>query len=411
MLQHLINLNDDGLFKEIELFTDLYYSGSYGNIVSPKNVWHNGSTFITGYKSSATNNSPVILQYKNGEVFYAEVGVIDNFDPLEHAHPALLVLDGYVHVFQVNGHGQDIKIWKINNPEDVRDGFTLIFTIPGKFGYCNPRLLSDGRVIILSRITNDTVDVNYSQIFTINNIPGDLTSWTNIRTTNVDYGASKNRHYPSALLQYGVNQWHYIGISLRNENPGSIETYFGQAIMKTKDFTTFYNKDETFSKNIDVNGVLTPTELESHFMIIGSHSEVENYVLPKWSIVINDTVYGRCIRNGYIEFYKIDLAGNLTFYPCAIPDIDLTENFSYKLEINYNGNNLIIKVGGVLYGCDFNFENITFLEQYIFEGEENKALSALLPYNLNEITGKYMFGGGITPGVFPYFITDDKFLI
>src|SRR5690606_10616275 len=131
--------------QQLEFFPILFYSGSYGNLCTPKSVWRNGATYITGYKDFSTNNSPVILRWKNGILEMEEVGTIDFSDALQHQHPAVLIIDDYIYVFAVNGHGRPIKIWKSNSPDNISDGFTLHHTISGDFGYCNLRKLSDGR--------------------------------------------------------------------------------------------------------------------------------------------------------------------------------------------------------------------------------------------------------------------------
>jgi hypothetical protein len=412
MIAYFQSISEEGFIKEVEAYEDHNYSGSYGALVTPKSVYYNGATYLTARKDSDSKNSPLIIKYSNGQVETASVGTIDNSDPLQHAHPAVIVKDGEIYVFSVNGHGQDIKIWKSNVNESITDGFTLHYTIVGKFGYCNPRLLPDGRIVILIRLTA-TGDVNnYAQAFLISAV-NDYTTWTEKQTTYPNHNSTKNRHYPSAPYYYGTNSWYYFGISLRNESQGvGGEDYFAQAIYKTQDFSTFYNLAETWSKNVDVDGVMTAQEIEDNLTLVGTKDLPNMYVKPMQFIVVNDVVYN-CFYDkdsGYFKFMKIDGATR-TDYPCQITGIDTTANFSYKMRIYYNGNNLVIFSGGNIYGLDMNFDNLNYFDQYYASGDSNSLDTAMIPTNFDEVSGVYLLAGSTEQGVFPYIETDEKFTI
>lgn len=411
LLPYIINLsNTDELVKDVSYNQEYYWVGGYGALVTPNSVWYNGATYITGTLDADANNAPVIFKWKNDVLEYnGSVGTIDNADILEHSHPAILIIDGYIYIFQVNGHNEDIKIWKSDTQEDI-SSFTLHHTITGDFSYCNPKLLTDGRVVILNR--NGWSD--FEQIFQISDVD-DYTTWTNRTATASDFLANDVRHYPSHPYMYGSNTWHYFGISLRDENttPNGIATYFGQAIYKTQDFETFYSLDEVFSKNIVSSGGLTRSEIETNLMVVGSNTAQTTYVMPLQFIVIDDVVYSRYYDNAasYFKFMKIATDGTITTYDCDIPNVSTTINFGYKIFIWYNGNNLVITTDKDIYVSDLNFSNVQFYNQYAYSGETDAVQVVSLPYNLDEVINNYLLGGTTTEGVFPYFITSDKFLL
>lgn len=412
LLQVISQSNADAseIQKFVSVDEDYYYIGSYGALVSPVSVWHKGATYITGTLDASTNNAPVILKWEDSTLeFNDSVGTIDNFDVLEHSHPSILIIDDYIYIFQVNGHDQDIKVWKSNSQEDI-SAFTLHHTILGDFNYCNPRLLDDGRVVILSR--EGYPDFTHQIAISAAN---DYTSWTLKDLTATDFVANDVRHYPSHPYMYGSNSWHYIGISLRDENtsPNGIETYFGQAIYKTQDFITFYSLDENFSKNIDVSGALTRSEIETNLMIVGTNAAQTTYVGPMQFIVVNDVCYSKYYDNtaNYFKFLKVDTDGTITTYPCNIPNLDTTINFSYKFSMWYNGSNIVISTSLGIYAINLSLNNLQLKRLYTEDGEDNTPQAVSFPFNLDAVSGSYLFGGSTTEGVFPYYITSDKFLI
>lgn len=408
-IQHI---DEDQLIKEVQYYATLYYSGSYGMLVSSKSWYYNGVTYLTGVENTTTNNSPIIIKYthSNGLLEFEKVGTIDNYDAGEHSHPALIIKDGFIYVYQVNGHGKEIKVWKSNVAESISDGFTFHFTIPGNYGYCNPRLYADGRVVVMSRLTLHPGTEEYSQVLNIS-APNDYTLWTKKIITQSDYSTYGNRHYPAFPFEYGTNSWIYGGVTLRNDI--GLENYFGQCIWKTTDFITFYNLTETFSKNIDTLGAISRQELEDHFTLFGTNTNMTGYVKPLQFIVIDDVVYSSYFdeTEGYFRFYKVDSLGNLITYPLQIQGIDTIDNGSFKFTIYYNGNNLLVLVNGKIYGFDLNFSNMTFFDQYNYAGDVSPLNAAILPWNLPEVSGDYMIAGSTEEGSFPYIITDNKFLI
>lgn len=382
--------------------TNLYDSGRYGRIVAPKCTFHDGYTYLTG-REDVTNRDPILFRYKDGVVNSIDVGTIDNSDPLDHQHPAILIIANYIYIFMVDGHGKNMKIWK-SNTTDMMDGFTLHREIIGNFGYCCPRLLSDGRVIIYQRYTTSGPVTLYSQGYLLSDVD-DYTTWTEVQVTDADFSATDIRHYPSAIKHYGTNTYNYFGISFRYE-PN--EYYIGQAIHKTLDFETYSNLDETFSQDVTVTP-LDNTDLQDNFMIVGDLSANTTYVSVMSCIVINDVVYGSAVVSGVWKYYKI-IAGVTTFYDCDLPNLQTTSTAAYQIDMYWNGSNIVIFSKGKVYKSDLNFSNVEFQEQYYELAETSGVNLVQPPENFNEINADYMLAGSnLEIGVFPYIITNKKF--
>lgn len=385
-------------FEEYEGYADLFDSGRYGRIVSPKGIFHNGYTYITARKNNA-NKDPVLLRYGFGEVVSVEVGTIDNTDPLNHQNPAILVISDYIYIFMVNGHGQSMKIWK-SNTTDVTDGFSLHHTIAGDFGYCVPRLLSDGRVIIYQRYTGSSHTTLYSQGYLLSAVD-DYTSWSAVQVTDTDFSTSSIRHYPSAINHYGTNTYNYFGISFRNE---SNEHYIGQAIHKTLDFETYFNLSESFSQDVTVT-LLDNTDLQDNFMVAGDLSETTTYVSVLSCFVLNDVIYGSAVVEGVWKFYKI-IDGVTTYYDCDLPNLLTTSNASYQITMYWNGVNIDIYTRDKIFATDLNFSYLTEKYEYYVLGSPIGMNLIQPPENYDEIEGNFMMGGSnLEIGVFPYVIT------
>lgn len=385
----------------------LSIAGSYGNHITPKSVWHNGATYITGYRE---NQDPAIIKWKDGEIQYTEFGTSEH-DPYNHPHPTVVIIDNYVYVLHVDGHNNPIKIWKSDLPESI-ESFTLIHTTTyAEFNYCNPRMLSDGRMVIHSRRGSAA---GFNSIFAMSGI-NDLTTWTVKELTVPDWDSNKVRHYPDGLYHYGANEWYYFGIFLRYENG---EVYFGHAHFKTKDFITFYSLDESFSKNIDIEGGFTRAEIETYLMTVGSNTQPDTYTGPPNTLIINDTVYDNFynMTNQRWEMIKITPDGTKTFYPCTIPNILTGKNLSHPILQYYNGQNIVLiiteeNLSRKIYSTDLNYQTFKFEKTISETGEEEPINRPLIPWNFSELNGKYIIGGGMDVGIFPYMITDEKFLI
>lgn len=420
MIEYLININSsksvDVTPEETSLTVENIELGRYNFLVTPKSIWYNGATYVTGYRDSSTNNAACVLKYENGNIEYAFVGSVDNADVDQHARPAILIIDGYIYILQVNGHGEDIKIYKSNATESINDGFTLHHTITGEFGYLNARYI-DGRIVITTRDTTITTS-KYSLIMTYSDV-GDFTTFTTKRITDADYANRDTRHYPAHVEYYGNNVWKYFIINHRSDITSGGATYFAHSILKTKDYSTYYNIDETFSKNIDSSNYITVDELEDNYTIVGSVKAFNKRVDGTNYIAINDVIYGSYFDydSAQYKLLKITNAGvqkkayNMAGFGSGVGGTTGTNLFLW-----FNGNNIVaLAAANKMYALDLNLETQEFRTQIVIpSGYGFYALD--MPTNYNEVTGEYIIGGANSDGTdkegyFPFFITSDKFLL
>lgn len=397
-----------------EVFTILSFStpnskeiGSYGASNQPKNIWYDGKTFITGQNNSNDNNSPIVIEYdsSDGTLSLELVYTLTNADPLEHARPSIIEYGGFIYVAVVNGHGQEILIFKSNSLGTSRNGFTLHHTIPGAYGYQSLKIVDNNRLMIFCRGTNPVSTPNMSQIILLSD-PNDFTNFNEISVTDADYINTQDRHYPSDIKHYENNNWHYFGISIRHEDGGIGGFFFAQAIYKTQDFTTFWNLDETFSKDVITNGEITHTELFDNFVFIGdlANRTLDDIVGGVFAIVINDVLYNSYYdtNNNLYKFMKVE-NGIITLQDSPFLSDPLPNNAVGSLNPWFNGNNLVYRVLSDIYKFDLNWNNQV--------GPFLNVTSNLKipPYNLDKVTGKYMIGGSNIPDQFYFIITDNKF--
>lgn len=414
MITQLINQQGSPFYYRYGKNTDIpnvIYTGLYQQ-VQPKSYFHKGDTYITGVKDNETRD-PVIYRYRASDntVVGVDVGVIDGVDPLDHQNPLVFFEDNFVYVVMVNPHAAPIRIWK-SNTTDVTDGFSVHYNLSGSFSYVTAyKCPVTNSVYFLSRFLGLVHGIGKSN-------GNDYTDWTTLTITDNDYGSTTYRHYPFVPRPYGDNEWYYFALIQRNDSESSnslqIYMYFAHSFYKTKDFKTFYSLDESFSKNIPENGVITNTEVQNELTYIGSAATDDKYVSYFAGCVIDDVIYGSYLDQSisYYKFYKIE-NGVKTEYDCNIPNLPLNP-FSFSLlNIYYNGNNLVIRVGSSsVWVCDLDFSNqkLAFTNE---QTEPNPVNAAIFPVNLDEVYGDYLYGGGQTDtnlGVLPYYITQDKFI-
>lgn len=413
ILQQIIQQFSDAFFYRYgftEEISDVIYSGLYVQ-VAPKCWYYNGDTYFTAVTSEATRN-PVLYRYRSSDdsIVGVDVGTIDNTDPLNHQNPAIAVVDDFIYVLMVNGHGQDIKIWK-SDTTDISDGFTLFHTITDfDFGYLHTYRRNNYQYF-LSRDTQSDFGSIVGK-----SADSSFVSWDVNRVTLAEKPTTGYRHYPYIPTPYNEDNWNYFSITLRNDNassdPDQIFMYFGHAFYKTQDFVTYYSLDENFSKNVVSSGAITQSEVNSNLMYIGSESTDEDYTSHFQGCVINGVIYGSYVSQSinYHKFYKIE-NGVKTEYECNIPNLSINP-FSFNvLTILSNGNNLVIRVsGGDVYVCDFNFNNQS-IAYTVADNQIYPINAPIYPFNLDEVGEIYALGGQqVYTGAFPYIVTNDKFI-
>lgn len=110
---------------------------------------------------------------------------------------------------------------------------------------------------------------------------------------------SNARLYGTSPFTYRVGDWFYLEVTVRNDIDNS---WHRKYFMKTpasgaERFVEFYNVDESFSKDIVVDGVITDTELQDHYLVFDSGSISRN-CHPPVSDVSPSGVYYTITSNG-----------------------------------------------------------------------------------------------------------------
>ena len=379
--------------------------------VYPMTIYNNNYTYIAGTENVA-NANPILFRYDSidNTIVGVKVGVIDNFDPLFHQRPIPIVgLDGHVYVFQINGHGQSMKVWK-SNTTDISDGFSLHHTTPNNtLGYINIQKFDNyilkigtrkttgaGSGGIYGHIVGKSNDVNYN-------------SFTFIEVTDPSFSSTNYRHYMMMPREYGDNSWSYFGIMKRNDSGNQ---YFAQAYYKTQDYKNFYSIDESFSKDVINTSKITDVEVESNLTYFGSNTFDTTQIQASHGFVLNDEIYGSYYNNtsNKWKFYKINTIGVVTEYDDTIGlNSDFTD-VNRAITQTYNGNNIVYSYLGKIYTCDLDFNNQK--EAFDFEEPTGEVLGKTTVFpiiNPQDIKSNYLLVGNLAGDKFAYYVINDKF--
>ena len=401
----------DLLIQSSTIEPNLEYIGSYlWN--TPKTLQDGGYTYVTG-RLNNPNRDVIIFRYNNtdNELVVQFVGAIDNFNALYHQHAVMQIIDDFVYVFCVNGHGQDIKIWK-SDTTDITDGFYLYHTITGNFGYLSVKPIPNNQYVLASRLTGSG-GTQYSHVNLVSGV-NDLTTWTETQVTQADWFTTEYRHYMNTPFYYGVNEWCYYAISLRNDTSGA-DIFFAQAFYKTKDHTTYYSLDGNYSKNIVSSAAFTNAEIEANLTFNGTQVSDLSFTGIAKCTVINDVIFSSYYNGSEWKFYKID-NGVKTEYDCPITDLDASISQGFGLiEIYYNGNNLIIiassRTSGLakIFTSNLDFSRLTEVYDIASNVSDYNRYTALFPANFPDVRGNYIIPFDLlTDGVFNYAITNNR---
>lgn len=143
-------------------------------------------------------------------------------------------------------------------------GFNGTYSFDLEFGTTNgyPSLFRDAtRLAILTRVGS----LNVSVLTTT-----DFASYTQRVITTPDAGFIS---YPTKPINGSIGGWHYFCIDwVKSTSPTNYQRKF---LLKTQDWVTFYNYDETFSKDIVASGQITPTELKNNCQFYATATDAE----------------------------------------------------------------------------------------------------------------------------------------
>ncbi len=330
---------------------DLLQIGWQGGLIDPNGLYFNGKTYATGVQTNniaGQRNRVVIVQYDGATPtvppIYAFVGSgTDGQDTLNHPRPAMLIdPSGYIWIYQTTIHQTPIRVWKSDNPEDI-SSFTLVHTIPEinglNYGYPKPILQPDGRVFILVRSNDGVGPADLYNTLILKSTDATQTSWTAQPIADAEHETTGNRHYHNVFRKYGTNTVQMFGTSFR---ASGTNTYWKHAITKTTlgNYTTYSNAAGTFSKDVDLNGMINDSEMNGNF-VVNSASQSTIELARMAGIQVDDTAYTYVLKEGaFGEFMKVSNTGVVTKADVQIPNV-LTENQANLCQLWYNGNDII----------------------------------------------------------------------
>lgn len=393
----------------IETVTDVFRVADR-RLVFPSVLWQNGKTFFGANKNNTTfKNQIQLLQYNHNfsEFIYRDIGDgTDTVDDNNHPLTYLRKESDTIYCGQTNVHNDPIDIFKPLVDNDYRSGFEKLTSITGDNGYPQAFTTVGGKTAFCVRLYPEGVgNFNLGVQISDGNIEGTFTQ-TLITENTVGY-----RHYNVVPIIYGTPTKNYLFSAFRNDDFDS--NYFALACYVTTDFETFSNIDDTFSKDITVDGELTMAEIEADFLVNGTITDDEVYLEIASIIQINDTIFFSQTKAGTTDKYIFKIEdGVVTSELINISNLDQI----YRNPIlYYNGLNILISVlcddSGTktkeLWKVDLDLTD--FAQQYVLS-DFNDYNYMFLPDNLDQVNGEYaMFIDQDTNEV-TLLLTDNKWM-
>lgn len=416
LLQDIISQSNIGQTEEfvevVRAIPNLLRVGDW-QFVKPSVLWQDNRTFFSADKPfGAFNNQIIMIQidHNSGEFYFTDVGIgTDEPDEFNHPVPFVWLEDGYVYCGQTNTHNDPIDVYKSNSINDIRSGFTKLPQILGNNAYPQLFKTNDNKTVFAVRLFPQGVgNFNLAVQKSDAGIEGDFTE------VLITENTSGYRNYNGATVNYGTQTFNYVISNIRNDSNDN--KYFASALFKTTDFITYSNFNDSFSKNVVVDGAISVSDISANFMINGSFDEdLEDYGFFN-SIMVNDVIYGVTIKESTTDYYIFKIEnGELETVLLNVPNID--KQF-FAPFLYFNGLNLIISVrtdDGVfeqkkeLWGISTDL--LTQTKVYEFTDFSNFGRPIYLPDNLDQVNGEYAMcvDSGSGEAIFVY--TSNKFFI
>lgn len=235
-------------------FTSWFYT--------PQMVYSNGKTFLTYTTPHLTkpHGQAKILTYDDQGGFDRPINVGDiQLSSDSHVKPSIAVSNNILYVTQEILHNSPFKVYK-SGPSLDYSYFTQPFSIGTDLAYANYVQENNGNYICLSRGL-----VNVWQIYVTKATTG-FESWGSPRqVTSPPAGGVTFRHYP--FLPWGFykyNGWFYEIIACRKD-VGDGGNFYRYYIWKTQDHVTYHNIEGTFSHDLDSDGILSDSILNTNY--------------------------------------------------------------------------------------------------------------------------------------------------
>lgn len=415
LLQNIISQSNFGSTEEfveiLQAIPNLLRVGD-GELVKPCVIWQDGKTFFSADKPNAGFKNQIIaiqIDHNSGSLFFADVGVgTEISDEFNHPVPYLWAENNHVYIGQTNTHNDPIDIFKSNDENDIRSGFTKLTSIPGLNAYPQLFKANDDTLVILVRVFSQGVGNFNLAIQKSNSGIEGVFSELLLTENTVGY-----RHYPSAPNCYGTQTKNFIATDFRNDDFES--NYFAAALYETTDFITFSNYQGTFSKNVVLNGPLTMAEIDANYMINGNTAnDLASYGFFNF-IIVNDVLYGIGVKESTTEYYLYKIEnGELETVLLNVPNIAIQ---FYTPFIYYNGLNLIISVRTddtitqkkELWGVSTDL--LIQTKVYEFTSVLSFGRPIYLPDNLDQVNGEYAMCVDSAEGEAIFIKTSNKFFI
>jgi hypothetical protein len=354
-------------------------SVSYPSLYSPNCWYDNGRTYMPIRQSHTTSNGRIgILQYYNGEVtqqfMSSDPGSLDY-----HDNP-VIITDGAGKIFIF--HEQHItdrsEVWVNSAPYDITtfslQGISALIGDYPKLFRINPT----SYFIIGRRI-----------LYTLNVTSFDGTNFgTPFQLSQADAETSNYRHYPFGYVNgfTDKNGWFNLRVAKRIYVTEQFYTKYYHMKCSGDDINTWYNIDETFSKDVVANGELTETELDANFKyadntVSGSGGGALGFIDD------SDKMYHLLIIDGELRLYK---------YNNGFSYSTLAESSKTSLLFSMGNNKYSIgRSDGIINSYRTDFDTTFTLYQQLGD-IANGVNQITMPANFNEIpkNGKFAIFAG-----------------
>jgi hypothetical protein len=213
------------------------------NIYFPCVYYDNGKTYFTYQReySISPYGQAGLLVYDGARGFDKPrlFGKILSASGDVHSVPSVVVHGSRVYVGQEDLHNTPINLYKGMYDDDYDDSTTLGETISTQAAYPQFLKKADGNFMLFCRF----IDGSSNYVMGIVHAASGMESWGS-RTLITATPATGYRHYPSTPYNYYANGWYHFVITHREEATTECEYAY---LLKTQDFTTWYNYQESYS--------------------------------------------------------------------------------------------------------------------------------------------------------------------
>lgn len=376
--------------------------------VRPSLWWNDNITYFAATEENTVSNNKIqsyTYNHITKRFFNTTVGsgttVQDSFN-----HPrAFIWYEGdYLYTGQSNPHNGVIDIFKSDVQIENDGGFSSITGVSGSNSYPKIFTTKDNKACICIRTGSSAPNFDLAVNLSSAGIEGTFTQIKITANTVNDF-----RFYNESPVLYGTQTKHYLVGNVRSQTNSQ---YFTQVLLVTYDFNTYYNYEETFSKNVVSTSEITNAEISSNFLINGDFSTVTDTSGYMMTIQVDDVFYGVCEKEGTSDHYIFKVENKvLTETLVTIP------NFDRNKYLYYNGNNILITCrvdegGGVIknkiYGSPLDLSSFT--EVFSVDADSGQPILNL-PENLDTVIGEYAIPISITGNDLDIYLTSDKFFV